>query len=241
MRTARARDPAGRVRRGELTDEGLVCGGRTYPRAELDIVPPVEPSKIVAVGPNYESILDPEGLEYPETPGDLAKYIETPNALVGDGDTVTLPAKGHFIHELELAVVIGEECRDIQRADAPAVVAGYTCFNDISNRTPENLVETKTFDDSAPIGPVVATPEEVPPDAAMELRVNGETRQEVSRTDLIHDEYALIADISDYLTLVPGDVIATGTPIGYDRLRDGDAVEVTIEGIGTLEHDVRVR
>jgi len=124
------------------------------------------------------------------------------------------------------------------------VVAGYTCLNDITNRDDQereqNWVRAKAFDNACPIGPNVATPEHVPEDASIECRVNGETKQSSSRDNLIFSVEEIIAEITEYLTLEPGDVIATGTPAGVGPLSDGDTVEVEIEGIGTLKHSVRI-
>jgi len=125
------------------------------------------------------------------------------------------------------------------------VVAGFTCMNDVSNRDDQdreqNWVRGKAFDGAAPLGPPDGDPDEVPADASVELRVNnGETKQSSDRSYLMFDVPTLIEEITTYLTLEPGDVISTGTPEGVGALSDGDTVEVEIEGVGTLEHDVRV-
>jgi len=157
---------------------------------------------------------------------------------------VTLPeGKERVDWEAELAVVIGEQCRNVDADEAMDVVAGYTCLNDISNRddqdTEQNWVRGKAFDNAAPMGPVVATPDEVPDEASIELRVNGETKQASAIDQFIFSVPELIAEITTHLTLEAGDVISTGTPAGVGPLSDGDHVAVEIEGIGTLEHDVR--
>jgi 2-keto-4-pentenoate hydratase/2-oxohepta-3-ene-1,7-dioic acid hydratase in catechol pathway len=124
------------------------------------------------------------------------------------------------------------------------VVAGFTCVNDISNRDDQrkeqNWVRGKAFDNACPLGPVVATPEHVPADATIECRVDGETRQSASRDEMVFSIPELIAEVTHYMTLVPGDVIATGTPAGVGPLATGDAVEIEIEGVGTLRHGVRI-
>jgi 2-keto-4-pentenoate hydratase/2-oxohepta-3-ene-1,7-dioic acid hydratase in catechol pathway len=116
--------------------------------------------------------------------------------------------------------------------------------NDVSNRDDQNAeqnwIRGKAFDNSAPIGPVLATPEEVPDDARIQLRVNGETKQDSSLDLLLFSIPELIEEITTYLTLEPGDVVSTGTPEGVGPLSDGDRVEVEVEGVGVLEHDVRV-
>ena len=241
MHRVRFRDPAGTVRHGEWTDGEIRYGDRSFDRDEVDVLPPCEPTKLVCVGRNYAKHADERGEEVPDRP---LLFLKPPNTLSGHGDTVTLPAgKEQVEHEAELTVVIGEQARNVPAADAMDYVAGFTCANDVSNRDDQrreqNWVRGKAFDNAAPLGPVVATPDEVPDDAAVELRVNGETRQEGSREQFIFDIPELIEEITTYLTLEPGDVILTGTPAGVGPLEDGDRVEVEVEGVGTLEHDVR--
>ena len=243
MHRVRFRDPAGAVRRGEWRDgEEVGFGGETYDVAEVDVLPPVDPSKIVCIGLNYEDHAEEQDSDLPERP---LLFLKPPNAVAGHGDTVTLPAgKERVEWEAELGVVIGEQCRNVDAADATDVVAGYTCVNDVSNRDDQrretNWVRGKAFDGAAPLGPVVADPERVPNDARISLRVNGETEQESTRSNLIFSVPELIEEITAYATLEPGDVISTGTPAGVGPLSDGDRVEVDIEGIPTLEHRVRV-
>jgi len=241
MKYVRFRDPAGSVRRGEYRDGTIHFGGSEYDPADVDVLPPTSPSKIVCIGRNYAEHADERGEDVPDRP---LLFLKPPNALAGHGDEVELPAgKEQVEHEAELGVVIGEQCRNVDADDAAAVIEGYTCVNDISNRddqrVEQNWVRGKAFDGAAPMGPVVATPDEVPDDARVELRVNGESRQDSSTELLIFSIPELIAEITEYMTLEAGDVIATGTPAGVGPLADGDTVEVAIEGVGTLEHDVR--
>lgn len=238
----RFRDPAGSVRTGTWTDEGVAFGEEHYPRDAVDILPPTEPSKIVCVGLNYADHAAEGGSEVPDRP---LLFFKTPNTLSAHGDTVTLPAgKERVDFEAELGVVIDEQCRNVDAGEAMDVVAGFTAVNDLSNRDDQdkeqNWVRGKSFDNAAPMGPAIAPPEAVPDDATVELRLNGETRQSGSRSQLVFPVADLLAEITTYLTLEPGDVIATGTPAGVGPLSDGDTVEVDIEGIPTLRHDVRV-
>jgi 2-keto-4-pentenoate hydratase/2-oxohepta-3-ene-1,7-dioic acid hydratase in catechol pathway len=242
MHYARFRDPAGSVREGRYDPETetVAFGDDEYAFDDptIDVLPPVDPSKIVCVGRNYADLDN----EVPDRP---LLFLKPPNALAGHGDTVTVPAgKDRVDWEAELAVVIGESCKRVDAADAMDVVAGFTCMNDVSNRDDQNReqnwVRGKAFDNAAPLGPVVATPDEVPADAAVELRVDGETKQSGDRSQLMFDVPTLIEEITTYLTLEAGDVIATGTPDGVGPLSDGDTVAVSVEGVGTLEHDVRV-
>ncbi|WP_211313691.1 fumarylacetoacetate hydrolase family protein [Halarchaeum salinum] len=240
MRHVRFRDPAGAVRQGEYHDDHVAFGGREYALDEVDVLPPCDPTKIVCVGLNYERHAEEEGMDLPERP---LLFLKPPNAVAGHGDTVTLPSGKETVeHEVELGIVIGEQCRNVSEADAMDVVAGYTCADDISNRddqrVEQNWIRGKAFDGACPIGPVVADPEHVPEDAAVKLRVNGETRQDSSISEFIFSVPELIAEITRYMTLEEGDVIITGTPAGVGPLADGDHVEVEVEGVGTLEHDV---
>jgi 2-keto-4-pentenoate hydratase/2-oxohepta-3-ene-1,7-dioic acid hydratase in catechol pathway len=244
----RFHDRVGTVRTGNLQGDLIRSDGDEYCLDDVAVLPPTEPSKVVGVGPNYHSNIEHYDREEPASPADLLVFVKTPpNVLVAHRGTARLRPPGEFHFEGELGVVVGRRCRDVSRADAMDYVMGYTCVNEITNKgIPEsqydsqNTVRSKSFDDSSPIGPVVASPEEVPDDATLELRVNGETRQHDSISQLIHPVPALLAELSTYLTLEPGDVVATGSPAGVDRLFDGDRVEVEIEGIGTLEHDVRI-
>jgi 2-keto-4-pentenoate hydratase/2-oxohepta-3-ene-1,7-dioic acid hydratase in catechol pathway len=241
MHTVRFRDPAGSVRTGAWTDDGIEFAGQTYDESGVEILPPCEPSKIVCVGLNYADHAAEQDKDVPERP---LLFLKPPNALSAHGDTVTLPAgKERVDHEAELAVVVGQQARNVAAADAMDYVAGFTCMNDVSNRDDQrreqNWVRGKAFDNSAPLGPVLATPDEVPEDAAVELRVNGETRQSSSREEFIFDIPELVEEITTYVTLEPGDVISTGTPAGVAPLEDGDTVEVEVEGVGVLRHDVR--
>jgi 2-keto-4-pentenoate hydratase/2-oxohepta-3-ene-1,7-dioic acid hydratase in catechol pathway len=242
MRHVRFRDPAGAVRRGEWHGETVSFAGTEYDLDEVDVLAPVDPSKIVCIGLNYADHAAESGSDVPDRP---MLFLKGPNTVAAHGDTVTVPAgKERVDWEAELAVVVGEQCKDVDAADAMDVVAGFTCLNDVSNRDDQreeqNWIRGKAFDGAAPMGPVVADPEHVPADASVELRVNGETKQSSSRDQLIFGVPELVEEITTYLTLEPGDVISTGTPAGVGALSDGDSVELEIEGVGTLEHDVRV-
>ncbi len=241
MRKVRFRDPAGSTRTGEWTDEGIEAADRTYDDEDVELLPPCDPSKIVCVGLNYADHAAERNKDVPERP---LLFLKPPNALAAHGDTVPLPAgKERVDHEAELAVVIGEQARNVSADEAMEYVAGFTCMDDVSNRDDQdkeqNWVRGKAFDNSAPLGPVLATPDEVPDDASVELRVNGETRQASSRDEFIFSVPELIEEITDLLTLEPGDVISTGTPGGVAPLEDGDEVAVEVEGVGVLRHGVR--
>ncbi|MFB6103613.1 MAG: fumarylacetoacetate hydrolase family protein [Halobacteriaceae archaeon] len=236
----RFRDPAGNIRIGRWTDDGVAFGGREYDHAAVDVLPPTDPSKVVCVGLNYADHAAESGMDVPDRPW---LFFKTPNTVTGHGASVPLPpGKDRVEYEAELGVVIDEQCRNVDAADAMDVVAGFTAVNDISNRDDQreeqNWVRGKAFDNAAPMGPAIAPPEAVPGDATIELRVNADIRQSSSRDQLIFDVPTLIEEITTLLTLEPGDVIATGTPAGVGPLSPGDTVEIDIEGVPTLRHDV---
>jgi 2-keto-4-pentenoate hydratase/2-oxohepta-3-ene-1,7-dioic acid hydratase in catechol pathway len=241
MRRARFRDPAGAVRRGEWHGDAVSFADQRYDLDEVDLLPPTDPSKVVCVGRNYAKHAEELGNEVPDRP---SLFLKPPNAYASHGTTVTVPSGKRIDHEAELAVVVGEQCRNVAREDAMDVVAGFTCMDDLSNRDDQNQeqnwIRGKAFDGAAPLGPCVADPEHVPDDAAVITRVNGEVRQHGSREQLIFPVPELIEEITSYLTLEPGDVVSTGTPDGVGPVEDGDHVEIEVEGVGVLEHDVRI-
>ncbi|MFC7215855.1 fumarylacetoacetate hydrolase family protein [Saliphagus sp. GCM10025334] len=244
MRTVRFSDQTGYARRGEWTDDGIVADGKTYDPDEVDVLPPSEPTKIICQAGGYMDHRRESGFDdRPERP---ELFLKTPNCVVAHGDAIELPPGRESVEfEAEFGVVIAEQCRDVSVDDAMDVVEGFTCLNDISNRDDQaeerNWVRGKAFDASLPMGPVVATPDEVPDDATLELRLNGETKQESTREHLIFTVPELVSDVSELITLEPGDVIATGTPFGPDELSEGDVVEVEFEGVGVLENRVIAR
>jgi 2-keto-4-pentenoate hydratase/2-oxohepta-3-ene-1,7-dioic acid hydratase in catechol pathway len=234
----RFRDESGVVRNGTLSGDRVVFGGREHNVDDVELLPPVEPTKIVGVGKTYRSQLEELGEPVPERP---TLFLMPPKTLVGHGQTVVLPNNDDRIcYEGEFGVVIGEECRDVPREDAADVIRGYTCVNDITNfdRVDQGLVHAKAFDCAAPLGPAVVPPEAVPDDATLELRVNGKRKQRTSLSKLLFPVDELIEYASSTMTLEPGDVISTGTPSGVDSLEDGDTVEIEIDSVGTLVNDI---
>ncbi|NIQ05949.1 MAG: fumarylacetoacetate hydrolase family protein [Candidatus Korarchaeota archaeon] len=240
MKYVRFRDLAGFIRNGIYRDEFILFGNEEFDPENVSILPPVMPTKIVGVGLNYADHAEETGSEPPDRP---MFFLKPPNTVTGHEKVVTLPfGKERVDYEGELGVVIGQQCRNVKKRNAMDVVWGFTCVNDISNRDDQPnsfLVRTKAFDNAAPMGPVIATPDEVPQDAHLELRVNGEIKQNSTRSQLIFSIPELIEEITGFMTLEPGDVISTGTPAGVGPLRDGDTVEIEIEGIGTLKHYVK--
>jgi 2-keto-4-pentenoate hydratase/2-oxohepta-3-ene-1,7-dioic acid hydratase in catechol pathway len=213
------------VRTGEWHGDSVSFADTTYDIDEVDILAPSEPSKIICIGINYADHAEETGIDVPDRP---MLFLKTPNTVAAHGDTVTLPdGKEQVDWEAELGVVIGEQCRNVDAADAESVVDGYTVVCDISNRDDQreeqNWVRGKAFDGAAPMGPVVADPEHLPDDASVSLRVNGETKQSSDISQLIFSVPELIEEISTYMTLEPGDVISTGTPsgVGGAAISDG--------------------
>ena len=229
------------VRTGEWHGDSVSFADSTYDLDEVDLLAPSEPSKIICIGINYADHAEETGIAVPDRP---MLFLKTPNTVAAHGDTITLPeGKEQVDWEAELGVVIGEQCRNVDAADAESVVDGYTVVCDISNRDDQreeqNWVRGKAFDGAAPMGPVVADPEHLPDGADISLRVNGETKQSSDISQLIFSVPELIEEISAYMTLEPGDVISTGTPSGVGGLEDGDEVAVEVEGVETLEFTAR--
>lgn len=230
-----------RVRLLEALDEGL-------PREELRLGPPIpDPDKIVCLGLNYRDHAEEAQLALPAAPMLFAKFR---NSLVGCDDDVRLPAcSGAIDYEAELAVVIGAPAKDVLAADALAHVGGVMALNDLTARDVQHQTSQwtagKAVDDFAPCGPMLVTPDELGDlqDLRLSARVNGETVQHGTTAEMIFSIAETIAFMSRLMTLVPGDVIATGTPagVGFTRtpqilLGDGDVVEVELEGVGVLRN-----
>ncbi|MEF8841717.1 MAG: fumarylacetoacetate hydrolase family protein [Haloarculaceae archaeon] len=253
MHHVRFVDPAGDVRRGEWPDTDrdeisahpthgarISLDDETFDAGEVEILPPCEPSKVVCVGRNYADHAAERDADVPDRP---LLFLKPPSAVTSHDESLPLlPGKARIDYEAEMGVVIGERARNVPADRAEEVVAGFTCVNDVSNRddqdVEQNWVRGKAFDASCPLGPVIATPEEVPRDATVSCRLNGRTVQEGTREQLIFTVRELIEEITAYMTLEPGDVIATGTPEGVGPLSDGDTVEVSVEGVGTLRNTV---
>lgn len=242
MQQVRFRDPAGSIRTGRWQDGTVLFGEAQYDADEVTILAPSEPSKIVCIGLNYADHAAEADMDIPDRP---MLFLKPPNAVAHHECTVTLPAgKERIDYEAEFGVVIGKQCRHVEAVDAMDVVAGYTCGVDLSNRddqrAEQNWVRGKAFDNASPMGPTLASPDEVPDDARIQLYLNGERRQDSTREEFIFSVPELIAEITTYLTLEPGDVILTGTPAGVGPLSDGDRVAVEIDGLPTLEHTVEI-
>jgi 2-keto-4-pentenoate hydratase/2-oxohepta-3-ene-1,7-dioic acid hydratase in catechol pathway len=215
----------------------------TGERVEIDqvrLLAPILPSKIIAVGKNYaDHIAEMGGGDAPSEP---MVFLKPSTSVIGPDAPIVLPWQSeHVDHEAELAVVMGRMCRDVAIEDALSMVLGYTCANDVSARDLQRRDgqwgRAKGFDTFCPLGPWIETDLD-PSDLAIGCTVNDETRQAARTSLLLRGVPELISWISSVMTLLPGDVIITGTPAGVGPLADGDEVSVTIEGIGTLTNPV---
>jgi 2-keto-4-pentenoate hydratase/2-oxohepta-3-ene-1,7-dioic acid hydratase in catechol pathway len=209
----------------------------------------VLPSKVVAIGRNYAAHAREMGAEETGQAEPIITFLKPSTSVIGPGELIQYPtAVSDDVHyEGELAVVIGRLCREVPVARAADVILGYTCANDVTARdlqkTEKQWGRAKGFDTFCPIGPWIETDPDSPlgRDLAVTTTVNGELRQAGRTKDLIHPVAELIAHITAAMTLLPGDVILTGTPAGVGPLQPGDTVSVTIENIGTLTNRVVAR
>lgn len=216
--------------------------GERHPLPRVRLLAPVLPSKVVCIGKNYADHAAEMGGAAPATP---VLFLKPSTSVVGPGDAVRLPRDSSRVdHEAELAVVIGRLCRDVPPERAHEVVLGYTCANDVTARDHQaadgQWARGKSHDTFCPIGPWVETDLDVR-DLAVQCRVDGELRQDGRTAQLLHDVPAVIAWISACMTLLPGDVVLTGTPAGVGPLVAGNTVDVVVEGIGTLTNPVLAR
>ena len=203
------------------------------------VLAPVLPSKIVAVGLNYRSHAEETGMKLPEEP---MLFIKPTTSVIGPGETIKLPPQSSRVdYEAELAIVIGKAAKNVDEASAPGVILGYTCGNDVTARDLQakdvQFTRAKGFDTFCPLGPQIETDVDGT-NLDIGCRVNGEVKQKSNTSDLVFGPAALVAFISSVMTLLPGDVIMTGTPAGIAPITDGDVVEVEIAQIGTLRNPV---
>lgn len=209
---------------------------------KVTVLAPVPQPRLIGVGLNYAAHAAEGGKEPPEIP---MLFMLPWTAVIGQDEQVVYPVQGQNIeYEGELVVVIGKTTKDVSEAEALDHVLGYTCGNDISERVIQRqemsqgcMLMGKGFDTFKPMGPYIATDLD-PTDLQLTTRLNGEVRQQTSTSDLIFPVAKLIAYISDAITLLPGDVIYTGTPEGVGPVKPGDSVEVEIGGIGVLKNTI---
>lgn len=226
---------------GPLTPTGI-----RHQFADVRLLAPVLPSKIVAIGRNYADHAAEMGGEVPAEP---VIFLKPSTSVIGPGDAITLPRQSsHVDHEAELAVVIGRLCSDVPAERAKDVILGYTVANDVSARDLQKQdgqwARAKGFDTFCPIGPWIETDLDFTDRSlskSVTCTVNGATRQEGRTTDLVRGVAELVAFVSSVMTLLPGDLILTGTPAGVGPLVAGDEVTVAVSGVGRLTNRVTNR
>ena len=215
--------------------------GRTWPSSAVRLIAPVEPSKIVCIGRNYAAHAAELGNEIPKEP---LMFLKPPSSIVGPADPVILPSYSQRVeHEGELAIVMGRRCSHLSDSDDPfSFVLGYTCLNDVTARDIQKsdvqFTRGKGFDTFCPVGPHIETELEAA-NTLVETHVNSALRQSGNTSLMIYPCAFLIRWISRMMTLLPGDLIATGTPAGVGPLVAGDVVEVSVSGIGVLRNPVQ--
>lgn len=224
------------------------ASGRTHRLGDLDLAPVVPaPGKVLCVGLNYRNHILEMGRDLPEYPTLFAKFATT---LTGPYDDIAAPVEDEALDwEGELTIVIGQPCRRVDEQQAAGSIAGYTVANDISMRSwqfrTNEWLQGKMWEASTPVGPMLVTADEWQPGPPVSTTVSGEKMQDAPTSDLLFGPAALVSYISTMITLLPGDLILTGTPGGVGRARTparyltpGDLVETTIEGLGTLRNKV---
>ncbi len=214
--------------------------GTRHQLKDVRLLAPSEPTKIIAIGLNYKAHAAEFDKELPEEP---MIFFKPPTAVIGPGDEIKYPS--HMSHrvdfEAELALVVGKAARSIPAYEASDYILGFTCFNDVTARDlqgkDKQYARAKGFDTFAPMGPWIETELDVS-DVNIESFLNTEPRQSTSTSDMIFSVEELFSFVTQVMTLMPGDVIATGTPSGVGKMKPGDEVEVRIEGIGSLKNVV---
>jgi 2-keto-4-pentenoate hydratase/2-oxohepta-3-ene-1,7-dioic acid hydratase in catechol pathway len=212
----------------------------SFSLSEVRLLAPVEPSKIVCVGRNYLEHAAELGNKLPDEP---LLFLKAPTSLIGPDDVIRLPAQSQQVeHEGELGVVIGRRCSRLGETEDPlAYVLGYTCVNDVTARDLQRkdvqFTRAKSFDTFCPVGPFIETAVN-PFDLLVNTRLNGQIKQSARTSAMAFSVPFLVRYISHAMTLVPGDVIATGTPAGVSRMEPGDMVEIEVENIGILRNTV---
>ena len=214
--------------------------GQSYPVADVRLLAPVLPTKVVAIGKNYADHAREMGGEPPDEP---VIFLKPSTSVIGPGDPVARPVKlsERVDFEGELAVVIGRLCRDVPPERVSEVIFGYTCANDVTARDLQakdgQWTRAKGFDTFCPLGPWIETGLD-PSDLELTTTVNGEVKQHARTSQLLHDVTAVVCYVTSVMTLLPGDILLTGTPAGIGPLVHGDRVSVAIQGIGALTNPV---
>lgn len=216
--------------------------GAPHRLQDIQLLAPVASPRIFGVGLNYVSHAREMNLPEPKVP---MLFMKPSTTVSGPGDPIVYPPEGENVHfEAEVAVVIGKRARRIDEADAASVILGYTCGNDVSERVIQRaemdqgcLLIGKGYDGFNPLGPAIVTDLD-PAGLTLIARLNGEEKQRIETSDLIYSIPFLVSYLSQAITLLPGDIIMTGTPAGVGPMVPGDEVEIEIEGVGVLKNPV---
>lgn len=228
------------VHEGDMFGDATPTGA-SVALTDVELQTPCKPSKIVALWNNSRSAAEKQGLTQPEYP---LFFLKGPNTYLAPGGTIRKPAsyEGRVIYEAELGIVIGKACKEVSEADAPAHIFGYTCVNDVTamqllDADPSfpQWARAKGFDTFGPFGPAIATDIDLT-GASIRAELNGRERQNYPVSDLFVQPAALVSQISQCMTLKPGDIISCGTGPGALPMRPGMTIDIIIDGIGTLSN-----
>jgi len=223
----------------EQPNRGIKQTGEEFSLSAVTLLVPCLPAKIIALGTNYRKHADELGMKVPDNP---LIFLKPSTSIIGPDEEIIYPAMSQQVdYEGELGVIIGKLAWRVSEEDALNCVMGYTCFNDVTARDLQRLdgqwTRAKGFDTFAPVGPCIETSLD-PGNIQVETYLNGELKQRGNTSDLVFGVPRLVSFISHVMTLLPGDIIATGTPVGVGPMLPGDTVEIKIEGIGTLRNKV---
>ncbi len=216
--------------------------GRRWPLADARLLAPIMPTKVICIGKNYADHAQEMGGQAPQDP---VIFLKPNTAVIGPNVSIKLPSNSERVdYEGELAAVIGQPCKDVSAAGASDVLLGYTVANDVTARDHQKAdgqwTRGKSYDTFCPLGPWIET-ELDPADLEIRTELDGEVKQSSRTSLLLHDMGKIVEWISAVMTLLPGDVILTGTPAGVGPMTDGQQVAVTVQGIGTLTNPVAAR
>ena len=227
------------VLKGHPLAVGYDTTGERIPLKDVKLLAPTIPSKIVCIGKNFADHAAEIGEEPTEEP---LIFFKPSSAIIGHGEAIVIPPQSKQVElEAELTLVIGKLAKNVSEKDALDYVWGFTIANDVTARDLQfndgQWARSKAFDTFCPLGPWVET-EFLPDGQLVESRINGETRQSVSISEMVHKIPLIISYVSENMTLLPGDVILTGSPAGISKIQAGDVIECEVEGIGILANSV---
>lgn len=227
------------VLKGHPLAVGYETTGERIPLKDVKLLAPTIPSKIVCIGKNFADHAAEIGEEPTEEP---LIFLKPSSAIIGHGEAIVIPPQSKQVElEAELTLVIGKLAKNVSEEEALSYVWGFTIANDVTARDLQfndgQWARSKAFDTFCPLGPWVET-EFLPDGQFVESRINGETRQSVSISEMVHKIPLIVSYVSKNMTLLPGDIILTGSPAGISRIQSGDVVECEVEGIGILANSV---